>query len=301
MKKALFVAVGLLLCACGSKLNVAVKENIELEYGEEADHALLFDKDKSEENLTVKEVKDYDNKKLGEQEITVVFALEDKTQEEKIKVNVKDTKAPEIKLKKDKLDITEGDKFDPVSNIEAVKDPVDGDIKKSDDQKLTKNGYIVTSEVDTKKVKDGYKVKITAYDVNGNKAEKEYTVNVKAKPEEPAQSAAQSTSPTPAQSSGGTGYSGAASGGGSTANTGGSQSNVLCPGGWYPEKACNVIVDDEGVGSDGIYYNTSEEADAAAYSKMKAGEIGGYWVYDVEFNDHTQKYIWVSHEDAGIY
>ena len=198
---------------------------------------------------------------------------------------------------KDKLEITEGDKFDPVSNIASVKDPADGNIKKSDDQKLTKNGYIVTSEVDTKKVKNGYKVKVTAYDVNGNKAEKTYTVNVKAKPKEPEQSTAQSSNTAPVQSSGGTGYTAPATGG-SGSSTGSSQSNVLCPGGWYPEKACNVIVDDDGVGSDGIYYSTQEEADAVAHAKMKAGEIGGYWVYDVEFNDHTKKYIWVSHEDV---
>ena len=301
MKKIIFVIVlGLLMTACGSKINVTISENVELEYGEKLDNTLLFNKEKSDENLTVKEVKNFDNKKLGEQQLTVIFALEDKTQEEKVKVNVKDTKAPEIKLKKDKLEITEGDKFDPVSNIASVKDPADGNIKKSDDQKLTKNGYIVTSEVDTKKVKNGYKVKVTAYDVNGNKAEKTYTVNVKAKPKEPEQSTAQSSNTAPVQSSGGTGYTAPATGG-SGSSTGSSQSNVLCPGGWYPEKACNVIVDDDGVGSDGIYYSTQEEADAVAHAKMKAGEIGGYWVYDVEFNDHTKKYIWVSHEDAGIY
>lgn len=215
MKKVItrgFLSASLLfvLMACGSKINVTVSENIEVEYGEKLDNTLLFNKEKSDENLTVKEVKDFDNKKLGEQEITVIFALEDKTQEEKVKVNVKDTKAPEIKLKKDKLEITEGDKFDPASNIESIKDPVDGDIKKSDDKKITKNGYIITSEVDAKKVKNGYKVKITAYDVNGNKTEKEYTVNVKAKPKEnaqttpskPASSSGQAPAPSNSQSGG---------------------------------------------------------------------------------------------------
>lgn len=224
MKKVItrgFLSASLLfvLMACGSKINVTVSENIEVEYGEKLDNTLLFNKEKSDENLTVKEVKDFDNKKLGEQEITVIFALEDKTQEEKVKVNVKDTKAPEIKLKKDKLEITEGDKFDPASNIESIKDPVDGDIKKSDDKKITKNGYIITSEVDAKKVKNGYKVKITAYDVNGNKTEKEYTVNVKAKPKEnaqttpskPASSSGQAASAAPAPSNSQSG--GSASGG----------------------------------------------------------------------------------------
>ena len=300
MKKLLsVVALSMVLFACGSKLDVTIKENIELEYGQEVDHALLFDKDKSEENLTVKEVKNYDNKKLGEQEITVVFALEDKVQEEKVKVNVKDTKAPEIKLKKDKLDITEGDKFDPVSNIASVKDPVDGDIKKSDDQKLTKNGYIVTSEVDTKKVKDGYKVKVTAYDVNGNKAEKTYTVNVKAKPEEPAQSTAQSTYTAPAQSSGGTGYTAPATGGGSASSTGGSQSNVLCPGGWYPEKTCDTIVSHPSIleASTGVIYDTEEDAYAVGYQMGKNGEIPGFDVTSIEYNDGTKKWVLEIHPE----
>ena len=60
---------------------------------------------------------------------------------------------------------------------------IDGEIKKSDDKKLTKNGYLIDSNVDTKKV-GSYKVKIIAYDVNGNKTEKEYAVTVKEKPEE---------------------------------------------------------------------------------------------------------------------
>ena len=60
---------------------------------------------------------------------------------------------------------------------------IDGEIKKSDDKKLTKNGYLIDSNVDTKKV-GRYKVKIIAYDVNGNKTEKEYAVTVKEKPEE---------------------------------------------------------------------------------------------------------------------
>lgn len=270
LKKLISLFAIVMLAACGSKLDVAIKENIELEYGQEVDHALLFDKDKSETNLTVKEVKNYDNKRLGEQEITVVFALEDKVQEEKVKVNVKDTNAPEIKLKKDKLDIAEGDKFDPVSNIASVKDPVDGDIKKSNDQKLTKNGYIVTSEVDTKKVKDGYKVKITAYDVNGNKAEKTYTVNVKAKPEEPAQSTAQSTYTAPAQSSGGTGYTAPATGG----NTG---TYTPQPQPQEPPKTCTVP--DSEIGNSGMLFATEAEAFAWAEEEIRKDQESGELKY----------------------
>ena len=195
----------LMTVGCSKSLKVTVKENAVLEYGEKPDYSLLFDKEQSDEDVTVKEVKNFDNKKTGEQEITVIFSnADEKTKEETLKVTVKDTKKPEIKLKKDKLEITEGDKFDAAANIESVKDPVDGDIKKSDDKKLTKNGYFITSDVDVKKA-GSYTVKITAFDVNGNKAESSYKVTVKAKPQEP--EVQQPVSQTPTQTNTNNGYS----------------------------------------------------------------------------------------------
>lgn len=305
MKKVItrgFLSASLLfvLMACGSKINVTVSENIEVEYGEKLDNTLLFNKEKSDENLTVKEVKDFDNKKLGEQEITVIFALEDKTQEEKVKVNVKDTKAPEIKLKKDKLEITEGDKFDPASNIESIKDPVDGDIKKSDDKKITKNGYIITSDVDAKKVKNGYKVKVTAFDVNGNKTEKEYTVNVKAKPEEKPQAStsqpvssggqATSTTTTPSASQGG----GSTAGGGSQSAASSAPANV-CPNGNVPvdpTKPCDAVLDWRGANPQRLF-SSFEEANQWGDDQMMSNpeyykKYSGYGAFTIHTNDGTE-------------
>lgn len=208
MKKiSVFVACLMLMSVvgCSKSLKVTVKENAVLEYGEKPDYSLLFDKEQSDEDVAVKELKSFDNKKIGEQEITVIFInADEKTKEETLKVTVKDTKKPEIKLKKDKLEITEDDKFDAVANIESVKDPVDGDIKKSDDKKLTKNGYLIASDVDVKKA-GSYTVKITAFDVNGNKAESSYKVTVKAKPQEP--EVQQPVSQTPTQTNTNNGYS----------------------------------------------------------------------------------------------
>lgn len=140
-------------------------------------------------------VTDFDTKKVGQTDVVFTVCLDETCKEFPQKLEIKDTKNPEIKLKKDKVEITESDKFDPIANIESVKDPVDGDIKKSDDKKLTNNGYLIDSNVDTAKVGD-YKVKIIAYDVNGNKAEKEYAVTVKEKPEEPKTSQNQTTQQT---------------------------------------------------------------------------------------------------------
>lgn len=138
----------------------------------------------------------FDTKKIGEIDVVFTVCLDDTCKEFPQKLEIKDTKSPVIELKKEKVEITEGDKFDPVSNIASVKDVVDGDIKKSDDKKLTKNGYIITSNVNAKKA-GSYKVKIIAYDVNGNKTEKEYAVTVKEKPEEPKPSQNQTQQQTP--------------------------------------------------------------------------------------------------------
>ena len=116
----------------------------------------------------------FDTKKIGEIEVAFTVCLDDTCKEFPQKLEIKDTKNPVIELKKEKVEITEGDKFDPVSNIASVKDVIDGDIKKSDDKKLTKNGYLIDSNVDTKKA-GSYKVKIIAYDVNGNKTESSAT------------------------------------------------------------------------------------------------------------------------------
>ncbi len=129
-------------------------------------------------------VKEFNTKKLGQTDIVFTVCLDDTCQEFTKQVEIKDTKNPEIKFKKEKLEITEGDKFDPVSNIESVKDPIDGNIKKSDDNNITKNGYIITSDVKTDKA-GKYTVKIIAYDVNGNKVERSYKVTVKEKPQKP--------------------------------------------------------------------------------------------------------------------
>ncbi len=167
-----------LLCACG-KASVEVKEGIVVEYGTE-----LKAEDLTDEKVALKEVKGYDANNTGEQKVTAVFVNEkDKEIETEITVEVKDTKKPVIKLKKEKVEITAGDKFDAASNIESVTDLVDGDLKKSEDKKLTKNGYLITSDVNAKKA-GSYTVKVTAYDVNGNKAESSYKVTVKKKPQE---------------------------------------------------------------------------------------------------------------------
>ena len=273
MKKLLIVVVlSVILCACGGT-KVTLKEKIEAEYGTELKVEDLTD----QKGIKLKETKNYDAKKVGQQTITVIFTDEDEKEiEQEVTLEIKDTKAPEIKLKKEKVEITEGDKFDPASNIESVKDPVDGDIKKSNDKKITKNGYIITSDVDSKKVKNGYKVKVTAFDVNGNKAEKEYTVNVKAKPEEKAQ-----TSTTQTVNDGRQTTSTSQGGGASSGNTHASTSSAssapanVCPRTGQapinPALSCDTVLwspDQPGYYNPHIKFNTIDEAYAWGDDQM---------------------------------
>ena len=245
-------AMMFLVVGCSKDLKVTVKDNLEVEYGDKLDNSILFDKEQSDEGIAVKEVKNFDAKKTGEQEITVIFTnADEKTKEETLKVTVKDTKKPVIKLKKEKVEITAGDKFDAASNIESVKDPVDGDIKKSEDKKLTKNGYIITSDVNIKKA-GSYTVKVTAYDVNGNKAESSYKVTVKKKPQEQA----------PTQNNNQTSGNGYTSNQGSynkpaTGNTGSNKKPTQSK----PQQTCKAgVIHPNAMGNSGKLFNSEQEA-----------------------------------------
>lgn len=225
-----------ILAACGGNVfDIAINENIEVEYGEELDHTILYDAEKSEKDLTVKEVRDFDKMKIGEQEITVVFALGEDTQEEKVKVNVKDTKAPEITFKSETVEITLGDSFDANANIESVKDPVDGDIKHSTDNTITQDGYFTTADI--KSEAGEYTVTVTAFDKNGNKAEKSYNLVIKEKDTENNQEVANNQGGASQKPSNNNGYSNNGGGQTNSGNSGGSTaapSRKVCPNGNEP-------------------------------------------------------------------
>lgn len=325
MKK--FVAICMvyflvLLGGCSPKeLNVKTAEDLSVEYGEELDNSKLFDAKESDENIKVKSVDGFEEKKVGEQTLKVVFTDGDLEAEKNIVVKVEDTKKPAIELKKETVTITAGDKLTLKDNVKSVNDPIDGNLKYSD-KAIEEDGYYIDKgKLNTEKAGE-YTVTVKAFDKNRNSTEKSFKVVVKkkatAKKESsistsqnnasqsqgqtsaPATSGSTGNSSGSAGSSSNAGNSGSASNGGQSANTGGNEATVLCPGGWIPEKACNIPVSDPSVGSDGIYYNTMEEANAVALEKGRNGEIKGYWTYSVEFNDRTQKYIWVSYEDKGL-
>ena len=281
------VLLCVLLCACG-KASVEVKEGIVIEYGAE-----LKAEDLTDEKVTLKEVKGYEAKKTGEQKVTAIFVNEkDKEIEAEITLEVKDTKKPVIKLKKEKVEITAGDKFDAASNIESVKDPVDGDLKKSEDKKLIKNGYIISSDVNAKKA-GSYTVKVTAYDVNGNKAESSYKVTVKKKPQE-----------TPTQNnnqSSGNGYT-SNQGSYNRPSTGNTGSNKK-PTQSKPQTCKAGVIHPNAIGNSGKVFNSEQEA--IEYGKKADAEstntVGFAYSQVFDYCDNTLDKWTVSFNYVGDY
>ncbi len=273
MKKFGFILMTVfILCACSS-LTVTVKEDITIEYGSELKIEDLTD----QEGIKLKEVKEYDAKKIGEQTITAVFTdASDKEIEQEVILTVKDTKKPEITLNKDKVEITAGDKFDAKSNVKSVKDPVDGDLKYSDKKDLVKNGYQITGSVDTKKA-GNYKLKVVAYDKNGNKVEKEFTVKVKEKPkEEAAQPSNQPSGNTYSNNSGSTTSNKPTVSGG---NAGSSSKPVQAK----PQQTCSGY-GKNAIGNSGKVFNSEQEAIDYGYQMQDNDEkilsFGYGQVYD---------------------
>lgn len=132
--------------------------------------------------------------KVGTQKIVYTVSMKDSYKEEvkrefSLSITVHDMQSPQIGLAESKLTITEGDSFDPKSNVTSVKDPVDGDLefaeeepeKVNDSAPYYENGwYTIDDEVDTE-TPGTYSVRIKACDKNGNATDVSYSVTVKQK------------------------------------------------------------------------------------------------------------------------
>ena len=143
-------------------------ENPTIEYrAETVDYQSFIENSVGEVTLPTETI---DTKEIGSKELVYKVSKEGYEKEEKVTVEVKDTKAPEIVLKEETVTIEVGSEFDPKSNVENVSDPVDGAIEE----------YEVTHNIDVN-VAGEYAVTIKATDKNGNVTEKTYTVVVKEK------------------------------------------------------------------------------------------------------------------------
>ena len=131
--------------------------------------------------------KDIDTTKVGPQEIIVEVEKNQIIKEVPIMVEVKDTIAPKIQLKKEVISLTEGDSFDVLSNLTSVYDKVDGEIEYQKQEivnsEVDTNYYTVDSNVNSD-VPGTYEVTVTAVDQYGNESMVTYSVEVSEKVEE---------------------------------------------------------------------------------------------------------------------
>lgn len=141
-----------------SSMNIMFTDLTEIEYGTK-DFDVQGKLIKEVQNAEIKEIPVVDTSKIGEQ--TLTFKLLNGDLEKNIihKISIKDTKAPEITLKEALIEFTIGDNFDFKSNIETVKDPVDGNIKENSNAlELNQRATEAYNKLDAKDINESTKV-----------------------------------------------------------------------------------------------------------------------------------------------
>ena len=161
--------------------NIKVKANSikTLEYGSSNYEVEDLVKNVYGEDIHLK--KDINTKKVGIQKAVVIANKNGVSKEIPIKVKVKDTIAPDIKIKEENISLSVGEKFNALNNLKSVSDKVDGNIKYQDNDavndKKDTNYYTVYGNVDT--YEEGvYPVTVKAVDKYGNLSSITYNVEV---------------------------------------------------------------------------------------------------------------------------
>ena len=140
------------------KMSISFNDVKEVEYGTK-DYDVQKELVKEIKDATLKEVPKIDTSKVGDQVLKFILTQDNLEKEVEYKITVKDTKAPEIKFKEDSIELTVGDEFDIKSNIESVKDIVDGDIKENDKAlELNKKATEEYNKLKKEDIKDDTKV-----------------------------------------------------------------------------------------------------------------------------------------------
>ncbi|MDE6476225.1 MAG: hypothetical protein K2L08_05165 [Erysipelotrichaceae bacterium] len=227
-------------------------ENPTIEYGAETVDYQSFIEDSIGEVTVPTET--IDSKEVGSKELIYKVSKDGYEKEERLSVEVKDTKAPEITLKEEIVTIEVGTEFDPKSNIESVVDPVDGVIEE----------YEVAHSIDVN-VAGEYTVTIKATDKNGNVTEKTYTIVVKEKEVRQSNTQGNSSSSYNARPSAPS-YSGSNT---QPSSGSGSSNNSL---GYYPHL----------IGNSGRVFTSWDEADTWADKELDKYLLEGkYFGYEV--------------------
>lgn len=128
--------------------------------------------------------KDIDTTKIGKQKIIVSVEKDNVVKEVPISIEVKDTVAPEIKIKEKNIVIDEGTEFNFLDNLISVYDTVDGNLnyqmKEIVNEGVDTNYYTVLGDIDTNTA-GSYTLTIRAVDKYNNTSTLDFVVTVKEK------------------------------------------------------------------------------------------------------------------------
>jgi len=156
---------------------VTIKQQTDtLEYSKETvDPLSLVSSDDSDVVITTDD--NIELTSVGEQSVIYTLSKEGQTKDVELTFNVTDTKKPKISIENEEITIDAGDSFDPLNNVTAVKDAVDGKLSYTESQEPDRGEYTVTGYYDTN-TKGTYEITVTAKDSNGNKRTKTYKLTV---------------------------------------------------------------------------------------------------------------------------
>lgn len=152
-----------------NSIKVFVSEDNAIEYGSANYNIQDLIKKVDGEIVSVKT--DIDTNKVGDQEVIVKVKKNNIVKDVPIIVSIVDTAAPVIQLKEEKVTITRGDEYDFSSNIDSIKDQIDGEISYLNE--IDENSkFYYHFDYNTEEINDvgEHEVKVTAKDKNGNES-----------------------------------------------------------------------------------------------------------------------------------
>ena len=144
---------------------IVLKDNLKFEINSELTLLSLISDNNKVKILSNDEK--IDTSMLGEKEVTIKYQVEEKEQEEKVKINIVDTTPPIIEFKKE-LSTTTGTKIDLLKDVKVTDNS-------KEDIKATIEGNYDINKVDT------YKLKYVAVDSSNNRKEEEFVLKVNKK------------------------------------------------------------------------------------------------------------------------
>lgn len=152
------------------------KDQTVIEYGSQITADELVEKVNGE--LTAPTL---DTHQIGKQTLEYKVSKDEFSKTFKRNIEIKDTQAPIIDLKKDSLSLEYGADFQPSQYVKSIKDVVDGELSYQDVKKVQdhqKDYYTYQNPVNTKK-EGQYQVVFKAVDRHGNTSQKTLKVQVK--------------------------------------------------------------------------------------------------------------------------